>query len=289
VYWLQDLYSVAMTRALEARRVPFGQLIGRCLQLVEGALLRSAQEVVVITEDFLSTLSEWGVDIGRCTVIENWAPIEELPERHRENEWRVTLGLGAAFVFLYSGTLGLKHDPDLLYALAEQVEDQGAHVVVVSEGLGIERLRSRQSLKPLSNLQLLPFQPYSQLPEMLGSADILLVLLEAEAGLFSVPSKVLTYLCAGRPILSVMPEGNLAAKTIARVGAGENIDSGNKGRFVEVAIRLMADDDLRYTMGRKARQYAEEAFRGQSIADRFESVVRGAKGSGVGRANASTR
>jgi hypothetical protein len=66
------------------------------------------------------------------------------------------------------------------------------------------------------------------------------------------------------------------------VGAGENIDSREKGRFVEVAIRLMADDDLRYTMGRKAREYAEEAFRGQSVADRFESVVRAAKGSALG-------
>ena len=45
---------------------------------------------------------------------------------------------------------------------------------------------------------------------MLAAADVLLVLLDASARTFSVPSKVLMYLCAGRPILGgAMPLDNL--------------------------------------------------------------------------------
>ena len=40
---------------------------------------------------------------------------------------------------------------------------------------------------------LLPFQPYDSLPDMLGAADVAIALLEPEAGIFSVPSKVLSY------------------------------------------------------------------------------------------------
>ena len=45
-----------------------------------------------------------------------------------------------------------------------------------------------------------------QLAATLGSADILLGLLEPEATAFSIPSKVLSYMSAGRPIVGLMPD-----------------------------------------------------------------------------------
>ena len=52
---------------------------------------------------------------------------------------------------------------------------------------------------------LLPYQPFGRLSEVLASADVLVALLESDAGAYSVPSKVLTYLAAGRPILGAIP------------------------------------------------------------------------------------
>ena len=122
-------------------------------------------------------------------------------------------------MFLYSGTLGLKHRPELLYELAAQHAGD-ADVVVISEGMGEARLRELLAARPLPNLRVLPFQPFEQFPDLLGSADALVALLEPSAGTFSVPSKVLSYLCAGRPILAAIPPENLAARTIERSGSG---------------------------------------------------------------------
>jgi colanic acid biosynthesis glycosyl transferase WcaI len=273
IYWLQDLYSVAMSRELEKRGIPFSRTAGRALQLVERMLLRSANAVVAITKDFLPLLCKWGVDPDTCTVVENWAPIDELPTRPRDNSWRADVGLDGPFTFVYSGTLGLKHDPDLLYALADHLGSHRAEVVVVSEGRGVDRLNELQSSRPLSNLRVLPFQPYVRLPDVLGAADVLLVLLEPEAGTFSVPSKVLTSLCSGRPILAMMPSENLAAMTIERAGAGRVVVPQSPDRFCEEAVHLLEDEELRRAMGRRARDFAEVAFDGEAIADRFESVL----------------
>ena len=114
-------------------------------------------------------------------MIENWAPLGDLPERHRDNGWRAEHGLGDRFVFLYTGTLGLKHRPELLYRLAEQRADD-AEVVVISEGMGEQRLREMLRDRPLPNLRLLPFQPMDRYPDILGSADVLVALLEPTAG-----------------------------------------------------------------------------------------------------------
>jgi hypothetical protein len=98
-------------------------------------------------------------------------------------------GLEDTFVYLYARTLSIKHDRSCLLALAEHFADQpDVTVVVVSEGLGATWLEDHCSHLP--GLLQLPCQPYEQLPDLLASADVLIAILEPDAGVFSVPSKV---------------------------------------------------------------------------------------------------
>ncbi|HKE72347.1 MAG TPA: glycosyltransferase, partial [Acidimicrobiales bacterium] len=196
----------------------------------------------------------------------------DLPLRPRDNPWRRRQGLGDRFVYLYTGTLGLKHRPELLYRLAQQrVGD--ADVVVVSEGMGEARLRDMLHRHPLPNLHLLPFQPMDDYPDILGSADVLVALLEPTAGTFSVPSKVLSYLCAGRPVLAAIPPENLAARTIERAGAGVVVPPDDEEALLVAAKQLRTDPELRHEAGARARAYAETTFDTVVIADRFQDVI----------------
>jgi putative colanic acid biosynthesis glycosyltransferase WcaI len=278
VFWLQDLYSLAMSREAEKRAGTAGKVMGTAFERVERALLRRADAVVSITDDFTPTLDRWGVRGARHTVIENWAPLDDLPTRPRDNPWRRKVGLGDRFVFLYSGTLGLKHRPEVLYSLAEQHEGD-AEVVVISQGMGEARLREMLAERPLSNLRLLPFQPIEDYPDILGAADALVALLEPAAGTFSVPSKVLSYLCAGRPILAAIPPHNLAARTILRAGAGIVVPPDDDEAFLVAAKQVRVDARQRAEAGASARRYAESVFDTMAITDRFEGVIGAALGS----------
>ena len=98
---------------------------------------------------------------------------------------------------------------------------------------------------------LLPFQPYEVLPEVLASADVLLAILEPEAGVFSVPSKVLSYHCAGRPILAAIPAENLAARIIERARQRRRRGSRrDEQAFVAAARRLLDEPERRAAHGR---------------------------------------
>ncbi len=122
------------------------------------------------------------------------------PVRDKANDWSRRHGLHDKFVFLYTGTLGMKHNPELLLGLAEKYRShENVRIVVISEGIGAEWLAAKQKEKQLANLVLLPYQDFHALPEVLATGDILCAVLEEDAGVFSVPSKVLTYLCAARP------------------------------------------------------------------------------------------
>src|SRR5215210_6491026 len=251
VFWQQDVYSVAMKREAE-RRLPavLGELVGRRFVELERLLLRRSDAVIPISEDFRTTLLQWGLPADKLHVIENWAPLDELPQRPRNNAWSRRHGLVDKRVLLYSGTLGRKHDPSLLLRLALEA-------------------RARQA----SNLLSFAFQDYQDLPDVLATGDVLLVLLEREAGRFAVPSKVLSYLCAARPLLASIPQENLAAKVVVASGGGAVVDPDDARGFVEAARRLLDDPDARSRFGAAARDYAEETFDIHAIGDRFEHVL----------------
>ena len=273
VFWAQDLNAIAIDRLLRRWLPVIGALACRYYLALERRLMRRSDAVVAISDDFLPALQSWGVERSRTHVIENWAPLDELPRRPRDNDWARQHGLADRLVFLYSGTLGLKHNPDLLLQLAKRFAARpDIRVVVVSEGLGADWLRQRAAEAP--NLVLLPYQPFERLPEVIASGDVLLAILEPDAGAFSVPSKVLTYLCAGRPILGAIPSENLAARVIARARAGSTVPPDRADAFVAAAERLAASPEERAASGNNALDYAHKTFDIRAIGDRFEAILK---------------
>jgi colanic acid biosynthesis glycosyl transferase WcaI len=275
VFWQQDVMAEAARRVVGSRSRAAGVVAEAVVSRLESPLLRRSDRVVVISEDFLPLLHRWRVDETRVDVIENWAPVAELPVLPRDNAWAREHDLAGSSVFLYAGTLGFKHDPRLLLELAHWARPRGAVVVVVSEGPGADWLAEHAVDDPA--LRLLPYQPYERLPETLASADVLVTVLEPDAGSFSVPSKVLTYLCAGRPLLAAVPAENLAARVVQRSGGGVVVPPGDAAVLVSAAEALLGDAGRREELGRHARAYAEAAFDLGAIAPRFEEVLESAR------------
>ncbi|MEM1054978.1 MAG: glycosyltransferase family 4 protein [Bacteroidota bacterium] len=271
VNWLQDVLSVGTDRVLRNKLPVVGGVIGRAYLARERRLLLAADAVVAITEGFRPLLREWGVPNRNIHVVENWAPLDELPRCPKANPWSQSLGLEDKRVALYAGTLGMKHNPGLLLALAERLQrDPEARVVVVSEGAGADWLRAQS---PPSNLILLPFQAFEDLPDVHGTADVLVAILEPDAGVYSVPSKVLSYLCAARPVLLAVPPENLVAQIVQREEAGVVVPPTAPSAFGIEGERLLADAALRERMAARARSYAENTFDIEAIGERFETIL----------------
>jgi glycosyltransferase involved in cell wall biosynthesis len=272
VHWLQDVYSMAVRDLIEKQIPVVGRVIGARFTRLEKDVLRASNHVVCIAEEFVPIVRAWGVAADRVTVVPNWAPLDEVKPRPKRNEWAEAHGLADSPVCLYAGTLGRKHNQTLLARLASAVP--AASVVVVSEGTGTDQLAAIATM--YDNLRLLPIQPHASVADMLATADVLIALLDPDASSFSVPSKVLTYLAAGRPVLAAMPADNAAARAISESGAGVVVEPQDRDRFVAVAQSLMADVDRRRRMGLAGRAYAEREFQIGRKADLFERVLESA-------------
>jgi len=274
VYWVQDLLGVGIRSALRKRLPVAGALVGRALAALEQRLLARSDHVVLISEDFLPYVPARLVREQRTSVIENWAPLEEVPAGPKRNAWSERHGLASHFCFLYAGTLGLKHDPALLVALAEGfLADSDVRIVVLSEGPGRDFLERERRGRHLVNLVLRDYQPFEVMPEVLATGDVLVTLLESDAGVFSVPSKTLTYLCAHRPVLIAAPRSNLATRIVERARAGISVPPGDPRACQAAARQLYHDPSLRAEFAANARRYAERTFDIERICDRFQEVV----------------
>ncbi|HOJ34805.1 MAG TPA: glycosyltransferase family 4 protein [Candidatus Hydrogenedentes bacterium] len=273
VSWVQDIYGVAVHRILRKKLPIIGEIVGRWYIHIDRVVLRKSDAIVVISEDFLHFVDECGVDQNRVRVIYNWAPIQAIPLLPKENPWARENNLVGKTCIIYTGTLGMKHNPALLIDLAKHFRgNDSIQLVIVSQGPGPDWVKEKATEEGLSNIHVTGWVPQQTLPEVLATADVLVAVLEPDAGIFSVPSKVLTYLCAARPMVLAVPLENLAARIVQQVGAGIVVPPNQPRQFIEAVERLLNQPDLGAQMGERGRKYAEENFDIETITDKFEEV-----------------
>lgn len=275
IYWLQDIFSTAIGSILAKKYGPLGRFIGAYYRRIEGRALRGSTAVVAIADDFkLSLARDFGHRSETVHVIENWAPLDEITPCPKDNSWSRANGLADRDVVLYTGTIGMKHDPKLILELATALRDRPrTSVVVTSEGPSAEWLDEEARKAGLVNFLRLPFQPFSVYAEVLGTADVLISVLEADAGSFSVPSKILSYLSSGRSVVLSAPPQNLASQIVTRADAGIAVPGTDRAAFIAAVRKLLDDSERRETCARHARAYAERAFDIVAIGDRFEAIL----------------
>lgn len=269
IFWCQDFYSIAAKEILSKKIPVLGAMIGSYYTHLEKRQMRDSDHIVHITEAFRHQTDQWGIPAENVSVIPNWAAISAISVKDRENSWSAAQELSAGRRIIYSGTLALKHNPRLLMALAESI-DPPDELIVIANGVGMDWLREQKLNKP--TLRCLPLQPIEVFEEVLASSDVLVAVIEEDAGRFSVPSKVLSYLCAGRPIVLAAPADNLAAQIVEETKAGLTSGPQDIDAFVKSVHSFLNSPKDRRLSGAAGRSYAEQTFQIDKVAEAFRRV-----------------
>jgi glycosyltransferase involved in cell wall biosynthesis len=239
----------------------------------EKKLLFRSDHIVSISEDFLPVLDRWRINKNNITVINNWAPITDIPVLKKQNDWAKLHEVENKFCFIYSGTLGFKHNPSIFIELARFFQDRNdVRIIIIAQGEVANWLREQAEKENLNNFLFLDYQPFESMPMVYASAEVLLAVLEKDAGLYSVPSKVLMYLCAQKPLLLAVPKGNLASRIVEQNSVGFCVEPKNIKDYLLRANELYNDENLRDKMAKNARKYAEANFDIEKISFKFIEI-----------------
>ena len=273
VHWWTEVYSYAVRHGLSRKSKLLGKVVGGTYQEMERRLVESADTIIAIGKGFQRVASDWKVK-NDLTLIPVAAPTRAIVPGSKNNEWSQAQGVAETTNIVYSGTLGIKHRPELISNLAASFQnDANVRLIVVSEGPGAEFLKNAKQSQGLDNLILLPFQPFDQYANVLACGDVHVTVLEPEAASYSLPSKVISQLCAGRAQVAVVPDENEAAIVIREAEAGFVAAPGKENDFQAHVKSLLADEGHRNRCGENARRYAEERLDISLLVPRYEEVL----------------
>jgi len=236
---------------------------------MEKIQLYKSDNIIVISDSFIPMLNKWGIfeDINH---IPNWGNLDNLNNNeNKDNDFSKQNNLNPEkFRLLYTGTLALKHNPDIIIKIAEFNPD--IELLIVAAGSGYKKLLNSNNLP--SNIKLLPLQPFEIFNNVLNTSDVCLAILNKDASNFSVPSKILNYLCAERPILMFAPKDNLASKTIIEANAGKVFSSEDFEESTLFINKLIKDREYKNQLSNSAGKYAKENFDINIIANKFLDI-----------------
>lgn len=273
VYNLQDVFPDSLVGTGMAKKDGILWKIGR---LIEDFTYRNADKIIVISEDFKKNIMAKGVPETKIEVIYNWVDetaVVDVPRGENILFDKYKLDRNK-FYITHNGNIGLTQNMDLLVDVAKDLEEnKDIHFVIVGNGAYKERLERLILEKDVSNITIIPFQPYEDISHVFSLGDVSLVISKPGVGANSVPSKTWSIMSASRPVLANFDENEL--KSIIEVNeCGIFTKAGDKSAFMDAILKLYHNRDLCREYGKNGRKFVLENLTKEIGTQKYVNLIK---------------
>lgn len=275
---VQDLYPESL--AVQNRIEETGGVYRSLLKL-DTIISRNCDHLVVISDGFHRAYTDTRkIDASKVTLVRNWvqgSQIQTLPKEQARKELEKVMGLRLLpeqFLFVYGGNMGVASGLDEFMECLDGV-DPRAVFLFAGDGSLVPELKRKVKLRGLDSCcHFLSPWPFELTPAVFGAADGLLLPTATGQEFASVPSKLITYMLASRPILLLADERSESAIELGKSGAGHTV-----GVRSTAAVRggidymLNASPERLATMGCNGREYAEEYYSAERAVPKLKAII----------------
>jgi colanic acid biosynthesis glycosyl transferase WcaI len=246
----------------------------RIFRELESFLFREADLLVVHSEGNRRYVVERRGTPKTVCVVPNWIDTQAIKPAARQNGLRLSLGLEERFIVSYAGVMGYSQDLETVLASAELLRDNpDIAFLLVGNGVQKSALVRQARRQNLQNVYFLPMQPKEKYSEVLSASDVCLVTLRKEVQTPVVPSKIISIMAAGRPVLASLSLQGDAARLIREARCGLCLPPGDTRAMAHAISRLYLEPSLRGKMGAEGRRYAVAHFSLERCAAHLESCL----------------
>lgn len=263
--WVQDLWpeSIAAVGHIDSQKIV--QATGRLVKWI----YQRCDKIFIQSRAFKDSVLKWGGKPEQLVYFPNWAEDfysskQELPKIDHE--------FPAGFNLLFAGNLGKAQSLDTLIEAAKKLKNQNINFIFLGDGS--EKAHLQKQAQGLDHVYFWDRRPPEQMPSYFKQSDALLVSLTDDP-IFSlvIPSKVQTYLAAGRPIIgSLNGEGAriIEESDSGLVAAAENAETLAKNIKV---LSEMSEKET-YKKALNGRTYYQKHFNKENLMKQFEELVK---------------
>jgi glycosyltransferase involved in cell wall biosynthesis len=274
VMFVQDLPTEAAHSVGMLKQGP----VLRAGRSLEHLAYKLADHIVVISSAFAKYIESVGVNPAKISEIPNWADIESIRPERPNQDMRRRLGAGPGdFLVVHTGNMGAKQD--LLNVISAAVllkEDRHIKFALVGDGQERQRIADEVTAQGLENVKLLPLQPAADFSNLLASSDALLVNQAPMVVNSVLPSKLLTYMASGRPVLAAVHRDSTTAWLVRQANCGLVAAPGQPDVLAAHIREMAVGNGQGITLdelGQHGRAHVEGYFGRESLLSRWDDLL----------------
>ena len=172
-------------------------------------------------------------------------------------------------IFVYGGNLGKPQDiPFIIECMKASSSIEEAFFVIVGDGSEYGKLEEYVKSANQSNLRLMQRLPKEDYDALVGACDVGLIFLDHRFTIPNFPSRLLSYMQAKIPVLSVTDPNTDIGKAIIDGGFGWRCESNNANEFRNIIAKIIYDD-LK-TMGKVGYKYLIDHY---SVEEAYKTII----------------
>jgi len=245
----------------------------KTLQRIDAANCTGANRVVVLSEDMRNALlARPRAENSMIVIINNFDTEDANSRQHTGDPGPPPLHSPLRIIF--AGNLGrfqgLEAVVDAIRALDADVKFE---MLFVGGGILRETLAGCIDETLRDKVRLLPYQPADVIREMIRDSDICLVSLAPEISSYAYPSKTMTYLGAGRPLLACVESDSDLARMIERENIGVVVPPADPAALARAIESLVSDRDRCAAYKMRAHEIGATLFGKQETLDRWSELI----------------
>lgn len=269
VYNLQDVFPDSLVNTGITKK---GSLLYKIGNRVAMYTYKNADKIIVISRDFKRMLIEKGIPEEKIELIYNWVDENSVTYVDRsENKLFDEYGIDRdKFYIAYSGNIGHTQNITMLLDVAQELKKYDKiGFILVGEGACRDEAEKTIKEKQLTNVKLLPFQPYERISEVFSLGDVGLLISKKGIGSNSVPSKTWSYLSAKRPVLASFDSDSELCDVIRENACGIVAEADDKEALKSAILSLAAGEYDLDGLGDNGRRFLTENISKETCTEKY--------------------
>lgn len=160
-------------------------------------------------------------------------------------------------IFVYGGNLGKPQGiPFVLECLDKNKENSNIFFLIVGNGTEYIKLEKYINMNTPKNVKLLKFIEKNEYDQLVSACDVGLIFLDYRFTIPNFPSRILSYMQAGLPILAATDRASDVGHVIKIGGFGWWCPSNDVNRFTELVDEICNEDLIKF--GNNSTLYLRE-------------------------------
>ncbi|BCY27832.1 glycosyltransferase family 4 protein [Flavobacterium okayamense] len=266
-FWIhiQDFeFDLLIDSGIGTKNSFFKSLFFKILLKTESLLLNSADIISSISTSMIQKIYEKS-NPKEVFYFPNWVSIDNINPTTSQHHPYFNSN---KYNLLYSGNIGEKQDWDFFIEFCKLIKpEDDLNITIVGNGGYYNTLRERAS-----NFEFVKFKdvvPYSDLSNLLCTADCHFLFQKSDVIDSVMPSKLLGMMASAKPSIITGNKNSEVNNILSNSSGGYYIASNNVKEVYEKVISLKNNAEKSSNMGAQAREFVKNNFSDKAVLDSF--------------------